>query len=292
MKIGILGSGIVGTTLGTTLLNRGHEVMLGSRTGKSENSIAWKRTNVSGRTGDFSDAATFGDIAFNCTMGIASLDVFRKIGPQPLHNKILIDVANPLDFSNGMPPRLTLCNHTSLGEEIQILLPRTAVVKALNTIHYELMVNPAKFDNQQNELFICGDNLEAKQTVTHFLVHEFGWHREMLTDLGPIIHSRGTESLLLLIVSLAMKYGSFYQGIRTFHYPQSGVDADVAMDPLIKEDSHATHRSEMKSNSQAHHRSQQEISSQATHTSEMNSNSQADHRSQQEISAQPAHTSG
>ena len=122
--IGILGTGIVGATLGSRLVQNGHEVMLGSRSGSSENSKEWKSQH-NGRSyeGNFKEAASFGDIVFNCTMGIASLDAIRSVGSEGLNNKILVDVANPLDFSNGMPPRLTIGNDNSLGEEIHRLLP-------------------------------------------------------------------------------------------------------------------------------------------------------------------------
>lgn len=215
MKIGILGTGIVGTTLGSHLIKRGHEVTLGSQQRGNENAMKWIKENGNkGYAGSFKEAAFFGDIAFNCTMGIASLEALKMAGTDSLKNKILVDVANPVDYTGGMPPRLTVCNDNSLGEQIQRLLPETNVVKALNTVNYEVMIDPGKINNGQLNAFICGENTAAKQTVNDFLVKEFGWKRENVIDLGGIVHARSMEALLLSFMSIAMKYGTFYNGIR------------------------------------------------------------------------------
>ena len=213
MNIGILGTGIVGQTLGSHLIKRGHMVMLGSRSVDNEPAKKWAVEN-NALSNIFSEAAAFGDIVFNCTMGIYSLVALKMAGVENLRQKILVDTANPLDFSLGMPPRLTVCNDNSLGEEIQKLLPETKVVKALNTINNEVMVNPGKINGGNSELHICGNDDEAKETVTELIVKELGWKRECVIDLGPIMHARGTEAMLLFIISLAMKYGSFYNGIK------------------------------------------------------------------------------
>lgn len=213
MNIGVLGTGPVGQTIGTHLVSNGHIVMLGSRSSNNPTAVKWA-TEHNSRQGTFSDAALFGDIVFNCSFGNASLEVVKLAGIQNLHNKILIDVANPLDFSMGMPPRLTICNDSSLGEEIQKILPGTKVVKALNTVNNEIMVNPGKINGGGAELFICGNDEEARATVTELLVQEFGWKRECVIDLGGIIHARSTEALLLFFISIAMKYGTFYTGIK------------------------------------------------------------------------------
>ena len=218
MKIGILGTGIVGTTLGSYFLSKGHEVRLGSRKASNENSDKWLAQNPGGSIGTFNEAAAFGGIVFNCTAGIASLDALRSVDKSNLENKILVDLANPADFSVGMPPRLTICNDNSLGEEIQKLLPATQVVKALNTVSYEIMTAPSKINNGQINLFICGNSEDAKNTVADLLVKEMNWHRESIIDLGPIVHARGTEALLLFICSMAMRYGIFEVGIKT-HMP-------------------------------------------------------------------------
>jgi predicted dinucleotide-binding enzyme len=203
MQIGILGTGMVGTTLSGLLIKNGHGVMMGSRIANPEKEI-----------GSFKDAAVFGDLLLNCTRGIASPDAIRLAGIENFDNKILVDVANPVDFSNGLPPRLTVCNDDSLSEEIQRILPLAKVVKALNTVNADIMVNPRLINNGRHDTFICGDHEDAKKTVTEFLIKELGWNRENIIDLGGIIHARTTESLFLFAMSLAMKYGSFYNSIK------------------------------------------------------------------------------
>ncbi len=215
MNIGILGSGIVAQTLGSGFVANGHNLMLGSRDGANTNAIKWAETH-NAKHGTFSDAADFADIIFNCTMGIFSLEAIKLAEEKNFKNKILIDAANPVDFSLGMPPRLTIGNDNSLGEEIQKLLPDTKVVKALNTINYELMVKPNMLNNGNIDLFICGDNDEAKSTVADLLVKEFEWKRECIIDLGEMKHARSTESMLLFLISLTMKYGTFKNGIKVY----------------------------------------------------------------------------
>src|SRR5947207_1070206 len=120
MKIGILGTGVVGSTIGTKLVSLGHTVKMGSRTAANEKAAAWVKSCGAGASqGTFADAAGSGEIIFNCTSGTASVDVLGLAGKENLNGKILVDVSNPLDFSKGFPPTLTVCNIDSLGEQIQ-----------------------------------------------------------------------------------------------------------------------------------------------------------------------------
>jgi predicted dinucleotide-binding enzyme len=202
MKIGVLGTGMVGHTIGSRLIMLSNEVMMGSRTATNPKARDWVRTHRTGASqGSFAEAAAFGDIIFNCTKGEITLDVLQQAGAANLDGKILIDVSNPLDFSKGMPPTLipALCNTTSLGEEIQKAYPNTKVVKALNTVSSQLMVNPSTLPGQ-HDLFICGNDAEAKNTVTDILKEWFGWRH--VHDLGDISNARGTEMLLPVWVRL------------------------------------------------------------------------------------------
>ncbi|MEO5783510.1 MAG: NAD(P)-binding domain-containing protein [Ginsengibacter sp.] len=203
MKIGIIGTGIVGNTLGTALIAKGHEVKMGSRDATNEKAAEW--TNANGKNasqGTFEDVAQFGDIIFNCTKGEHSLDALKAAGEQNLAGKILVDVANPLDFSKGMPPTLSLVNDTSLGETIQNVFPQTKVVKALNTLNCFLMVDPNRVANGDHNLFICGNDNDAKQKVKELLHDNFNWKTENIIDLGDITNSRGTEQLLPIWIRL------------------------------------------------------------------------------------------
>ena len=209
MKIGILGTGVVGNTIGSALINNGHQVMMGSRTSDNPKAIEWiNKSGPNASTGIFADAAIYGEIIFNCTKGEHSLDVIRLAGANNLAGKILIDLSNPLDFSKGMPPTLSIINDNSLGEEIQRLLPDTKVVKTLNTLTCTLMVNPKLVNNGDHNIFVCGNDPEARSIVTSFLSDNFGWDARHILDLGDITNSRGTEQLLAIWIRLMQTLGT------------------------------------------------------------------------------------
>src|SRR3954470_4467642 len=207
MKIGVLGTGIVGQTLGTKLAQLGHQVMMGSRKAGGEKARAWmKATGANASEGTFANAAAHGEIVFNCTSGMVSLDALKAAGAKNLDGKILIDVANPLDFSKGMPPTLTVSNTDSLGEQIQRAFPNARVVKALNTTNTLVMVNPAQVAGGDHDLFICGNDAAAKKRVSELLTRWFGWRAPI--DLGDITAARGTEMILPIWLRLMGTLGT------------------------------------------------------------------------------------
>lgn len=200
MKFAVLGTGMVGTTIGRKLVALGHEVVLGSRSADNEKAVVWaKELGDKASHGTFADAAAAGDIVFNCTSGSAALEALQAAGEQNLAGKILIDVSNPLDFSQGMPPHLSITGRDSLGERIQARFAQAKVVKALNTVNSELMVDPARVPGE-HDLLICGNDAQAKAQVSKLLTEEFGW--KSVIDLGDITAARGTESWLPLWVRL------------------------------------------------------------------------------------------
>ena len=209
MKYGVLGTGIVGDALATKLAELGHEVMMGGRSANHKNAQAWlAKVSAAGakgtaRIGTFADAAHFGEIVLNCTQGSGTLDALKTVDSQDLAGKVLIDVANPLDFSSGTMV-LTIVNSNSLGETIQRAYPQTKVVKALNTVNIQVMVNPAIVPGD-HDLFICGDDEGAKEQVSAML-REFGWRS--IVDLGGIVNSRATEQMIPLWMRLFGIYGS------------------------------------------------------------------------------------
>lgn len=211
MNIGVLGTGIVGRTLSAKLAQLGHSVMLGTRDpartlahtepdfmGTPPFSV-WHQQNHHIRLATFAEAAGFGEILLNCTAGVASLEALRLAGESSLNGKLLIDVANPLDFSKGMPPTLTVCNTDSLGEQIQRAFPQARVVKTLNTITASLMVNPALLPGD-HDIFVSGNDAAAKAQVADLLRYEFGW--QSVIDLGDITTARGVEMLLPIWLNL------------------------------------------------------------------------------------------
>jgi 8-hydroxy-5-deazaflavin:NADPH oxidoreductase len=208
VKIAILGTGTVGATLGTKLVQQRQEVMMGSRTANSEGATKWLQSvGAHGQIGTFAEAAAFGEMVFDCTNGANALAALRLAGAENLRHKILIQVGNPLDFSKGMPPSLTVCNTDSLGEQTQREFPETRVVKALNTVNCEVMINPARIPGD-HALPICGNDASAKMEVATKLCEWFGWKSSNIVDIGDISGARGTEMYLPLWLRLWGAVGS------------------------------------------------------------------------------------
>jgi len=207
MRIGVLGTGIVGRTIGSKLVALGHEVRMGSRSAGNETAVGWaEAAGAAASEGSFGDAAGFGELLFNCTAGGASLDALAAAGDANMHGKVLVDIANPLDFSAGMPPTLSICNDDSLGERIQATFPEVRVVKSLNTMNSAVMVDPGRVPGAHC-VFVSGENDDAKHRVAE-LLGGFGWPPERIIDLGGIGTARATEMFLPLWLSLYGKLGS------------------------------------------------------------------------------------
>ena len=205
MKIAILGTGMVGVSIGTKLIELGHKVKMGSRSTDNPKAREWVEKNkYSASQGTFAEAASFAEIVFNCTQGQFSIEALNLAGNENLADKTLVDVSNPLDFSQGMPPSLTICNTDSLGETIQRTFPMAKVVKTLNTMTCLLMVNPGLIKSESS-VFVSGNDVEAKEVVS-YLLKEFGWKE--IIDLGDITTARGTEQLLPVWVRLMGALGT------------------------------------------------------------------------------------
>jgi predicted dinucleotide-binding enzyme len=211
MRIGVLGTGSVGQTIGSHLVSGGHEIRMGSRGAGNPKAETWAAgAGASASHGTFADAAAFADeVVFNCTSGAASLDVLRAAGAEALGTKILIDVANPLDFSRGMPPTLIVCNTESLAERIQAALPEVKVVKSLNTMNCDVMVNPALVPGEHN-VFVAGNDVAARARVSAWLQEWFGWPPASVLDLGDLTAARGMEMILPIWLKLFGTFGNPY----------------------------------------------------------------------------------
>ena len=207
-KIGVLGTGMVGQAIASRLVGRGYEVCMGSRSAENEKALAFsEKYGDLAENGTFADAAIFADeIVFNCTNGHASITALELAGADNLKGKIIIDVANPLDFTHGMPPKLLFCNDSSLGEQIQQHFPDSRVVKSLNTMNCEIMLHPEGIPGDHN-VFVCGNDSDARMKVSA-LLQEFGWKADNIIDLGDITAARGTEMLLPLWLRLFSKIGT------------------------------------------------------------------------------------
>ena len=211
MKISILGTGNVAQTLSEKFITLGYDVMLGTRNVANSMSrqstdnygslpfAEWFSKNPKVQLGTFAESAAFGDIIVNALNGGATISAINSCQLSDFDHKIVIDIANPLDFSKGFPPLLIegLNNSNSLGEEIQKTLPLAKVVKTLNTMWSGIMVNPKMIHEGNHINYICGNDAEAKAKVISIL-NEFGWQNDNILDLGDISNARGTESILLI----------------------------------------------------------------------------------------------
>jgi 8-hydroxy-5-deazaflavin:NADPH oxidoreductase len=201
---------MVGRTIASKLVALGHEVTMGSRTADNVAARAWATEAGAGAShASFADATAGAELAFNCTAGAGSLEALRAAGAQNLSGKTLIDVANPLDVSRGMPPSLLVSGTDSLGERIQREFPQTRVVKSLNTMSCEVMVDPARVPGE-HDVFVSGNDQAAKAQVRQ-LLQSFGWPPGSIFDLGDISTARGSEGHLLLWLRLwgALGTGDF-----------------------------------------------------------------------------------
>ncbi len=197
MKMGVLGSGMVAQALSARLAELGHDVVIGTR--DIEKLKGWQSSNQRVNIGSFAETAAHGEMVFNATNGAASLQALAMAEPENLTGKILVDVSNPLDFSNGFPPSLTVCGTDSLAEQIQRALPYTKVVKTLNTVTARIMVYPQEVAGGDHHVFISANDADAKAQVTD-LLRAFGWIN--IFDLGDLSTARGTEAYMLLWVRL------------------------------------------------------------------------------------------
>jgi len=205
MKVGVLGTGDVGRTLASAFVKLGHEVMMGSRSATNEKALAWaKESGARASVGTFAEAATFGEWVVIATLGVATNEVLLLARPASFAGKVVLDTTNPLDFSGGFPPKLSVGHTDSAGEQIQRQLPGALVVKVFNTVGHAHMFRPT-FEDGPADMFLCGDDDAAKARVAD-LLREFGWRA---VDLGGIEVSRHLEPMCLIWV---------LHGARTGHW--------------------------------------------------------------------------
>lgn len=212
MNIAVFGTGVVGQTIAAKVAQLGHPVTIGTRDVAATMARAgspdgwnpafadWQRLHPDVRLATYAEAAASGEILFNATSGAGTLSALEMADAGNLNGKILIDISNPLDFSQGMPPRLTVCNSDSLGEQIQRAFPGVRVVKTLNTVTASLMVNPRQLADGDHHVFISGNDAAAKAQVAAILKDWFGWRD--VVDLGDITTARGVEMYLPLWLRL------------------------------------------------------------------------------------------
>jgi predicted dinucleotide-binding enzyme len=196
MKIAVFGSGNVGETIGSKLVSLGHEVKMGSRAANNEAGAAWvKKAGAKASQGTFADAAAFGEVVFVCVAGAGAVPAVEAAGAA-LDGKVVVDITNPLDFSKGFPPSLTVANTDSLSEQLQRAAPKAKVVKTLNTVNCQLMVDAKSLKGGEHTMFLCGNDAGAKERVVGEFLKPFGWTD--VIDLGGLDMARATEAYVLL----------------------------------------------------------------------------------------------
>jgi 8-hydroxy-5-deazaflavin:NADPH oxidoreductase len=193
MRIAVLGAGTVGQRLAGKLRELGHDVQTGTR-------------NPRDGAVSYADAAAAADVVVNATNGAGSLEALEAAGAENLAGKLLVDVANMLDFGSGMPPTVGVALDDSLGEQIQRAHPDAKVVKVLNTIGNDVMVEPSLVPGD-HVLFVCGDDEGAKAQAVG-LLGSFGWPAERIVDLGDISAARATELYVALWLKLMLALGT------------------------------------------------------------------------------------
>lgn len=232
MNIAVIGTGAVGQAMSRKFAEQGHNVFMGTRNvEQSLNRVetdawgtpgigSWIKENPQVQLTSFKEAAEKGnDLLIFAVQGMAALSALETIGEELLNGRTMIDISNPLDFSQGFPPTLSICNTESLGEQIQKTYPELRVVKALNSISHPVMGNPQLIEGD-HVVFLCGNDPQAKLHVTEIL-ESFGWKLKNIIDVGDITASRGTEMLLPLWVRLMGKYQSPFFNINIVQAPQA-----------------------------------------------------------------------
>lgn len=207
MKYAVLGTGMVGHTLATKLAALGHEVRMGARDATNEKAAAWAaETGSSAGHGTYADVAAWADRVVVAVNGAHIKAVANSVTDAVVAGKTVIDVTNPLDMSQGMPPVLVpeLSNTTSAAEALQDALPSAHVVKTLNTMNHRIMVDPTRVPGR-HDVFLCGEDNGAKADVRQMLA-EFGWSDPI--DLGPLAAARGMEGMMPFWLRMWGAYGN------------------------------------------------------------------------------------
>ena len=210
-KVGVLGTGVVGRRLAAGFRGRGHDVTIGSRDPDKPELREWLTGEGAGvDAGTFAAAAATGELVVLAVFGDAAEQVIAEAGPESFAGKVVIDAMNPLDFSGGFPPKLSISGEDSLGEHVQRALPDAKVVKAFNIIGNAYFVDPG-LGGDQPTMLIAGNDADAKRAVTDLLA-DFGWSD--VVDLGGIEGSRELEAICIAWVKIGGSRGAWDHGFK------------------------------------------------------------------------------
>jgi predicted dinucleotide-binding enzyme len=210
-RVGVLGTGEVGRRLASGFRGRGHEVTIGSRDPEKRELREWLSAEGAGiQSGTFAEAAAAGDLLVLAVLGDAAEQVIADAGRESFAGKVVIDAMNPLDFSGGFPPKLSISGDDSLGERVQRALPDAKIVKAFNIIGNPYFLDPS-FSEGKPTMLIAGNDADAKGTVTDLLT-DFGWSD--IVDIGGIDSSRELEAICIAWVKIGGVRGAWDHGFK------------------------------------------------------------------------------
>lgn len=212
MRIAIVGSGLLGRSLGEAWAAAGHDVVLGSRTPTPTSPPALPIRSVA-------DAATDAKVVVNTVPGSHAVAALTAQPAGWLDGKILLDVCNPDD---GDAP-IEHAGGASIAEQLQESFPGARVAKALNTFSRLIMVDPDRL-HEPTTVFVSGDDSIAKQSV-RALIEDLGWAPEQLLDLGPLRTARATEGMIAMYYAVRDALGTREFNYRVVSVPGS-TDAD------------------------------------------------------------------
>ena len=218
MRIAVVGTGVVGRALAGRLAGLGHDVVVGTRDpaatlARTEPDVQgtppyaqWQGQHADVSLVSLLEAGAHAELLVNATAGTASAAALAAAGVGDKDGLVVLDVANPLVFT-AAGPALSVANTDSLAETLQRAFPRARVVKSLNTMNAQVMVDPDRVPGE-HVVFVAGDDGEAKATVSG-LLGELGWPEGRVVDLGGLAAARGLEGFLLIWLSIAQAYGTF-----------------------------------------------------------------------------------
>lgn len=153
---------MVASAIAPRLFKLNHEVCVGARSSGSETLEPFAELEI--LTGSFAESAATSDLVINATNGNHSVEAVASAA-EALEGKTLIDLANRLDHSKGMAAAALASPDNCLAADIQAAAPGANVVKALNTMNCNVMMDPALVPGD-HVVFLSGDSDAAKQSAS------------------------------------------------------------------------------------------------------------------------------
>lgn len=207
MRLAVFGTGSAGQTLAAGFARVGHEVVVGTRDPEATRARDGWTADLPLAT--YADAAAGAPVVVLAVSGAGAADALAAAGD--LTGTVVLDVSNPLDFSAGFPPTLSVKDTDSLAEQLQRAHPEARVVKALNTVNAALMVDPRSLADGDHTIFVAGDDADARALVKGMLA-DLGWSD--VVEFTSLDAARGLEMWLPLWVRLMQNLGTAHFNLK------------------------------------------------------------------------------